>query len=106
MPKPWIVTNDFSGECRRHANGANKLVWTVMVAACGVIFIGFMTWMTSLNSKVEAMVQTDQRREGQVSKLLQSMEDADGRFGALNVRLDRMEDKIDRLLDVRLPSKR
>ena len=77
-----------------------------MISACGVVFIGFLAWMTSMNNKVEAMASIDNRREGQVSMLLQGMKDTEGRFGNMTARLDRIEDKIDRLLEVKVLPKR
>ena len=41
-------------EDRRMANGSSKLIWTIMVSACGLLVAGIVWWMLMTHSKVEA----------------------------------------------------
>ena len=79
-------------EDRRNGNGTSKLVWTTMTAACGIVFIGFMAWMTSMNghiSSVEATMNMRWERLAAVENAVKNVES----------RLIRIEDKIDHLMD-------
>lgn len=91
MPKSWITTPDYQGECRRKANGVNRLVWTVMVAACGVITTGAFLWITSVSSRVtvaEATLSTRGERLSTVENAVQN----------IDTRLTRIENKLDEAL--------
>ena len=92
--KPWIVSADYQGECRRMVNGSQKLVWTLAMSSCGIVFVGLMTWMTSLTGKVDVHAQT-------IAALASNVESTERRFIGLDVRLVRIEDKVDRLLERR-----
>src|SRR3990167_8489969 len=92
--KPWVVSETYQGECRRMANGSQKLVWTLAVSSCGVVFAGLMAWMTSLTGKVDVHAST-------IAALASTMESTERRFTGVDVRLVRIEDKVDRLLERR-----
>ena len=70
---------------------ASRLVWTTMVSACGVVFLGFTAWMTSMNghiAQVEATMNSRGERLATVETSMTGMES----------RLIRIEDKVDKLL--------
>lgn len=78
-------------EERRNGNGASKLVWTTMISACGIVFIGFMAWMTSMNghiSQVEATMNLRWERLAAVETAVKNLE----------TQLSRVETKVDKLL--------
>ena len=63
-----------------------------MTAACGIVFIGFMAWMTSMNghiSSVEATMNMRWERLAAVENAVKNVES----------RLIRIEDKIDYLVN-------
>ena len=65
-----------------------------MVSACGIVFIGFMAWMTSMNghiSQVEATMNLRWERLASVETAVKNLES----------RLIRIEDKVDTLLRVK-----
>ena len=100
--KEWIVTKDYSGECRRNGNGMGKLIWTLAISSCGVVFIGFMTWMTSLNGKISSLeaAATTQAvtTNGRMSVLETVVQTVDARIA-------RIETKIDQLIERGVKSK-
>ena len=62
-----------------------------MIAACGVVFIGFMAWMSNMNghiSNVEATMNMRWERLASVETAVKS----------LDSRLIRIEDKLDHLM--------
>lgn len=78
-------------EERRNGNGASKLIWTTMLAACGVVFIGFMAWMNSISghiTSVEATMNLRWERLAAVETTVKSIES----------RLLRIDDKLDTIL--------
>ena len=75
-------------ENRRNGT-ASKLVWTTMLSACGVIFIGFMAWMTSMNSHLTNVEATMNLRWERLSAVETTVK-------AIEPRLIRIEEKIDR----------
>ena len=75
-------------ENRRNGT-ASKLVWTTMLSACGVIFIGFMAWMTSMNGHISAVEATMNLRWERLSAVETTVK-------AIEPRLIRIEEKIDR----------
>ena len=77
-------------EDRRNGT-ASKLVWTTMLGACGIVFIGFMAWMTSMNGHISAVEATMNMRW----ERLAAVETA---VNGLESRLIRIEDKVDKLL--------
>jgi len=93
MAKPWVVSAAYQGECRR-TNGSNKLVWTLAMSASGVVFVGFMAWMTSLTGKVDVHAST-------LAALAEGQNATERRFAGLDARLVRIEDKLDRVLERR-----
>ena len=76
-------------EERRNGNGVSKLVWTTMLSACGVVFIGFMAWMTSMNSHLTNVEATMNLRWERLSAVETTVK-------AIEPRLIRIEEKIDR----------
>ena len=92
MRKPWVTTEGYQGECRR-SNGASKLVWTLMVSACGLVVTGGLLWMTNLSGRTsvaEAMLAV---RGERLSKMEQAVQ-------TIDTRLTRIEDKLDKVLVV------
>ena len=96
MSKPWIVSKEYQGECRRNGNGAGKLVWTLAMSSCGVIFVGFMAWMTNMNGKISSLeaAATTQAitTNGRMSVLETVVQTVDSRIA-------RIETKIDQLIE-------
>ena len=92
--KPMIKTNDYSGECRRHnGNGdGHKLMWITMTSSCGIVFIGFMAWMTSMNTRLTSIDGIMALRGERVAALESVVKET-------NNRLSRMEDKIDLIVE-------
>ena len=82
----------YEGIERRVRNGSSKLIWWMMASACGVVFLGFMGWMTALQSDVNAMNDLNLTREGQIATLTTQV-------GQLITQQGRMEEKIDQLLE-------
>ena len=79
-----------SGEyVENRRNGTtSKLIWTTMLSACGVVFIGFMAWMNNMNghlTNVEATMNMRWERLAAVETTVKAIEP----------RLIRIEDKID-----------
>ena len=75
-------------EDRRNGT-ASKLIWTTMLGACGIVFIGFMAWMNNMSghiSNVEATMNMRWERLAAVETTVKAIEP----------RLIRIEDKIDR----------
>ena len=91
----WVTSPDYQGECRRSSNGVGKLVWTLAMSASGVVFIGFMSWMGNMNSKISSLEASTTSQAllsaGRMSVLETVVQTVDGR-------LTRIEDKLDRLL--------
>ena len=81
----------------RRNGTASKLVWTTMLSACGVIFIGFMAWMTSMNSHLTNVEATMNLRWERLSAVETTVK-------ALEPRLIRIEEKIDRFAVQKLPT--
>ena len=77
-------------EDRRNGT-ASKLVWTTMVSACGIVFIGFMAWMTSMNGHI-SQVDATMTLRGERLAALETI------INGLEFRLIRIEDKVDTLL--------
>ena len=73
----------------RRNGTASKLVWTTMLSACGVIFIGFMAWMTSMNDHIANVEATMNLRWERLSAVETTVK-------AIEPRLIRIEDKIDK----------
>ena len=100
--KEWIVTKDYSGECRRNGNGTGKLVWTIAMSSCGVIFVGFMAWMTSMTGKIsslEASTTTQAITSASRMSVLETV------VQTVDSRIARMETKIDQLIERGVKSK-
>ena len=94
--KPWIKTDEYEGECRRMANGTQKLIWTLAISACGVVFIGFMGWMTNMNGKISSL---DTSLTTQAITSASRMSVLETVVQTVNVRLSRMEGKLDQLVE-------
>jgi len=73
----------------RRNGTASKLVWTTMLSACGVVFIGFMAWMTSMNDHIANVEATMNLRWERLSAVETTVK-------AIEPRLIRIEEKIDR----------
>lgn len=90
-----IKTADYEGPNRRGMNGdGKKLVWTIMVASCGVVFIGFMAWMTAMQSSIGRLSDTSSLRAERLAAL-------ESNVGAINGRLLNIEAKLDKVLELR-----
>lgn len=77
-------------EDRRNGNGTSKLVWTTMTAACGVVVAGSMAWMNSMSWHITNVEATMNMRWERLSAVETTVK-------AIEPRLVRIEDKIDRL---------
>ena len=95
MPKPWVVSPAYQGECRR-SNGTGKLVWTIMVSSCGLVSAGLILWLLNLSGRTTTA-------EATLSS--QAVTNA-GRFSTLetmvrliDVRQIDMNRKLDQLID-------
>lgn len=95
----WVTTKDYEGECRREHNGLSKLTWTVMLAACGVVFIGYTGWMANLTSKIDTIQAMSLTREGHLGSVMSQLVDVKGRQDRLETYLARIEHKIDTLAE-------
>lgn len=96
MKKSWVKTPDYEGECRRKSepyvwNGSAKLIWTLAISSSGVVFIGLMAWMTSMNTNLASLELTSMSR-GERLAALETI------VGMVDNRLGRMEEKIDELI--------
>lgn len=92
--KAWVKTEDYEGECRRMSNGTPKLIWTLAMSACGVVFIGFMAWMTTMNSSISSL-EASVTSQAVVSSSRMSVLEAV--VQTVDTRLTRMEGKLDQL---------
>ena len=96
MAKPWIASPTYQGECRRNGNGTSKLVWTIAMSSCGVVFVGFMAWMTNMNGKISSLEASTTTQaittNGRMSVLETVVQTVDARIA-------RIETKIDQLIE-------
>lgn len=99
MARQWITTPSYQGECRRITNGSSKLVWTTMLGACGIVFIGFMAWMTSMNVKLGALEASATTQAVAVAERVSTLETV---VKTVDVRLTRIEQKLDQLIERKL----
>ena len=102
--KAWVKTDEYEGECRRAPNGLQRLLWTIMVSACGVVFIGYSGWMIHLSNQLNVLQSMSLTREGHLSTLITQMGEIGARIERNETRMIRLEDKMDRLLE-RRPSR-
>lgn len=97
MSRPWVVSEGYQGECRRrNGNGGARLIWWMMVSACGAVFLGYTAWMTNLHARMQELGDDNIRTSTQVVSL-------ESRTVRIEQLLTRIEDKVDRLVERDLP---
>ena len=79
---------------RRNGNGSSKLIWWMMVTAVGLVVMGGMGWM-SHQSHALAAIQASQSVRGERLSALET------NYTSIALRLTRIEDKMDVLLERR-----
>lgn len=76
-----------------NGNGANKLIWSIMLSACGLLATGMLVWLTSLSERATVSEAVLASRSERISSL-------EAATASIDRRLSRIEAKLDQVVDL------